>query len=553
MSANKMPPPASKLLCGTMDIDHGGDKSVSESVDMDGDYGPIVGKLHKFVLEENAAGLKKFLFRQNGEEVWAFPDFAHFFDERDGLGRTPLQLALAKGLPDMVKALFEAANNVNRQDLSSEIIEKMCTKSFMNLDRDTVPVIVLALSAAAEKTTDSTDKAIKCVKVLIENSKMLKNGEVVKDMLKAKASFKRGVLHYAGQLGEEKLIVYLIALHKEVFLFKEAIMEECSARKLPLHYAIDSNDKDSIKAMFSATLGTKKKDVAEKLILRVTRYCVRRSLFLFLDISGCNKADMSHQRKIVYQRAESDFSKRILSPRKRSNPGKQEPQFFSSAEYTNKVITKSNDCKIGKGTAILTDKTCFGHLQMPTVDGAKQYSIIQNFQENPHRLEVVLCALKSLGDQVKWIPPMKKSRWVMPWISKVHTTRYVEMVKQSVTSNEQMLGKSLEDNYTSVSTRSLEAARGAVRSVLNAIDVVMENEDIRNAFAAVRPPGHHIGPDGMTNTWMDYDRQEYLGNCIFNNVAIAAVYAMEKYSEKIKKVAIVDFDIHHGNGTEKVV
>jgi len=52
---------------------------------------------------------------------------------------------------------------------------------------------------------------------------------------------------------------------------------------------------------------------------------------------------------------------------------------------------------------------------------------------------------------------------------------------------------------------------------------------------------------------MDYDRQEYLGNCIFNNVAIAAVYAMEKYPETIKKVAIMDFDIHHGNGTEKVV
>jgi len=74
------------------------------------------------------------------------------------------------------------------------------------------------------------------------------------------------------------------------------------------------------------------------------------------------------------------------------------------------------------------------------------------------------------------------------------------MVKQSVTSKEQMLGKSLEDNYTSVSTRSLDAAKGAVRSVLNSIDTIMENEDIRNAFAAVRPPGHHIGPDGMTNT-----------------------------------------------------
>jgi len=330
-------------------------------------------------------------------------------------------------------------------------------------------------------------------------------------------------------------------------------MEECTARKLPLHYAIDSNDKDSIKAMFSETSGTKKKDVMEKLILRVCQYCVRRSLFLFLDVCGCNQADMDHQRQILHQRAESDFSKRILSPRKRSAPGMDEPKSFSSQDYTNKVIAKDIESKTEKCTAILTDKSCFGHLQMPRVEGAAQYAIIQYNQENPHRLEVVLCALKSLGEQVKWIPPSKKSRWVMPWISKVHTKRYVDMVKQSVKSTEQMLGKSLEDNYTPVSTRSLDAAKGAVRSVLNSIDIVMEKNDIRNAFAAVRPPGHHIGPDGMTDIWMNYDREETLGNCIFNNVAIAAVYAMEKYRETIKKVAIMDFDIHHGNGTEKVV
>lgn len=131
--------------------------------------------------------------------------------------------------------------------------------------------------------------------------------------------------------------------------------------------------------------------------------------------------------------------------------------------------------------------------------------------------------------------------------------RYVEMVKESVVRNEEQIEKSLEDNYTCVSTRSLEAAKGAVRSALNAVDSVMEEENIRNAFVAIRPPGHHIGPDGMTNNQMDYDRNENLGNCVFNNVAIAGVYAMQKYRDLIKRVAIVDFDVHHGNGTEKFV
>jgi len=317
------------------------------------------------------------------------------------LGRTPLQLALVKGLPTMVAALFDAANNVTSPDWSTRITETMCKRNFENLQRDTTPIIILALSAAAEKEEDSIDKAIKCVEVLMEKTKALKNGEVVKDILKAKASFKRGVLHYAGQLGNNRLIEFLIALHKELMLLEASMLEECTARKLPIHYAIDSNDKDSIKTVFTETLGTRNKDFKEKLILRIGRYCVRRSLFLYFDVWGGDQVNMKHQRQIVHQRAQVDFSKRILSTRKRSNPGMDKPKAFSSEEYTSKLITTDLECKGEKSTAILTDEACFGHLGMPRVDGAKQYTIIRTYQENPHRLEVVLCALRSLGEQVE--------------------------------------------------------------------------------------------------------------------------------------------------------
>jgi len=544
MTASEMAP--------TMDADKIGEVSLAESVDMDKDNNPILGELHKFVLEKNVAGLRSFLFHRNGEEVWSFPDFANFFDQRDGMGRTPLQLALVKGLPTMVAALFNAASKVKSADWKSRISEKMCKIRFKNLQRDTTPIIVLALSTAVERNEESTDRAIECVKVLVERAKSLENDEAAKDMLQAKASFNRGVLHYAGQLGKHELIEYLITVHKRLHLLEDAIMEECSARKLPIHYAIDSNNKDSIRILLTETLVTKSKDVKEELLLRIGRYCVRRSLFLFFDVLEDDKANMCNLLQRVQRQAEVDFSKRILSPRKRSNPGMDEPKSFSSEDYTCKLVHSNRQCKEEKSTAILTDNACFAHLEMPVVNGAKRYTIIQSYQENPHRLEVVLCALRSLGDQVEWVPPSRKFRWVMPWISKIHTPRYVEMVKQSVKNSLDKITLSLEDNYTCVSTRSMEAAKGAVRSVLNAVDTVME-EHIRNAFAAVRPPGHHVGPDGMTNTHMDYDREEYLGNCIFNNVAIAAVYAMEKYPDKIKRVAIMDFDIHHGNGTEKVV
>jgi hypothetical protein len=401
MPESKMSPRSGKPMCEKVDIAKLREISSIESVDMDKDYNPIIGDLHKFVLAENVSGLQKFLFYPNGEEIWNFAEFSNFFDQRDGLGRTPLQLALMKGLPNMVAALLDAAKSLKNVDSKTRIMEKMCMKSFTNLQRDTTPIIVLALSVAAEKEEKAIDSALGCIRVLMEKAKTLKNEEFVKDILKAKASFKRGVLHYAGQLGESKLIEYLIAMHKEVMLFEAAIMEECTARKLPLHYAIDSNDKDSIKTFFSETVGTKTKDLREKLTLKIGRYCVRRSLFLFFDVCGGDQGIQMHQRQIMHKGAEVDFSKRILSPRKRSKPGMDEPQQFSSQEYTNKVIDVSGKCKHEKSTAILTDKSCFGHLEMPSADVAKQYSIIQTFQENPHRLEVVLCALKSLGDQVK--------------------------------------------------------------------------------------------------------------------------------------------------------
>jgi len=145
-----------------------------DSVDMDKDYKPIVGDLHKFVLTENESGLQKFLFHPNGKEMWNFAEYSNFFDQRDGLGRTPLQLALMKGLPKMVAALLDAAKSLKCVDSTSKIMEKMCMKSFKNLQRDTTPTIVLALSVAAKKEKQSIDRAIGCIKVLMDIAKTQK-------------------------------------------------------------------------------------------------------------------------------------------------------------------------------------------------------------------------------------------------------------------------------------------------------------------------------------------------------------------------------------------
>ena len=94
------------------------------------------------------------------------------------------------------------------------------------------------------------------------------------------------------------------------------------------------------------------------------------------------------------------------------------------------------------------------------------------------------------------------------------------------------------DSDTSMNVHTWDAALRAAGAALAATDAVMAGE-LENAFCAVRPPGHHAC------------RDKAMGFCFFNNVAIAAKYALKRHG--LKRVAIVDFDVHHGNGTEDIV
>lgn len=93
------------------------------------------------------------------------------------------------------------------------------------------------------------------------------------------------------------------------------------------------------------------------------------------------------------------------------------------------------------------------------------------------------------------------------------------------------------DPDTQINRHSITAALHAAGAAINAVDTVMA-ADNQQAFCAVRPPGHHA------------TRSAAMGFCLFNNIAIAAAYALEKYS--LQRIAIVDFDVHHGNGTEDI-
>ena len=120
-------------------------------------------------------------------------------------------------------------------------------------------------------------------------------------------------------------------------------------------------------------------------------------------------------------------------------------------------------------------------------------------------------------------------------ISRVHPRAYIEALDAAFAEAQEARVQLDPDTFLSPGSR--EAAYRAAGAVAAAVDAVLSGEDDM-AFCAVRPPGHHAEP------------QAPMGFCIFNNVAIGALHALEAHG--LKRVAVVDFDVHHGNGTQSV-
>ncbi len=153
--------------------------------------------------------------------------------------------------------------------------------------------------------------------------------------------------------------------------------------------------------------------------------------------------------------------------------------------------------------------------------------------ERPYRLEAILRKLKQskLIERVLFLEPEPNGEEI-EWIREVHTKDYVDFIK-TVSKK----GFFYLDPDTVVSKGTFEAARLAVTCVLKGADLVMEN-NVENGFCAVRPPGHHAFSDKGS------------GFCIFNNVAIATKYLQKRYN--LRKILILDWDLHHGNGTQQI-
>ncbi len=152
--------------------------------------------------------------------------------------------------------------------------------------------------------------------------------------------------------------------------------------------------------------------------------------------------------------------------------------------------------------------------------------------EKPERYDAVMQGLESAGllDRLQRIAPRPATE---EELLLCHTPQYLAILREDFAA-----GLShLSTGDTDITASSWDVASHAVGGVLNAVDAVMTGA-ARNAFCAVRPPGHHATP------------RRGMGFCLFNNVAIAARHARKKHG--VERVLIVDWDVHHGNGTQDI-
>ena len=166
-----------------------------------------------------------------------------------------------------------------------------------------------------------------------------------------------------------------------------------------------------------------------------------------------------------------------------------------------------------------------------TSDTYQNHNTGEGHLEKIDRVTAVIDNFKKIDNkELIWKKPAKFDQ---SFLISTHSTKYINLVNKSFPEN----GLAFLDGDTVVSPGSKEATKDAVGSIITAIDGVQQKE-FKNAFCAVRPPGHHA------------EKDKAMGFCIYNNVAVGANYLIEKY--KYNKVAIIDFDVHHGNGTQDI-
>ncbi len=167
-----------------------------------------------------------------------------------------------------------------------------------------------------------------------------------------------------------------------------------------------------------------------------------------------------------------------------------------------------------------------------THDDCLLHDMGDHHPEQPARLRAVEDQLIASG-LIGWLQRVEAPLAGREHLERVHAPGYIDALEAAVPER----GIVHLDADTAMNPHTYNAALRAAGAAVLATDMVIRGE-VSNAFCSIRPPGHHAG------------RGKAMGFCLFNNVAVAAAHALERYG--LKRVAIIDFDVHHGNGTEEI-
>ena len=215
-------------------------------------------------------------------------------------------------------------------------------------------------------------------------------------------------------------------------------------------------------------------------------------------------------------------------------------QFYESAPYHRTLILHHPDC--------LDHVTAKGHQEAP----ARVTAILEKLGTITEPKSILVNS--EFGFASTEMLTYAHSNTYVSFIHELHNQVIASMKSVPFTPHVQRGALHFEENDvkaekgcdTTFSPGTLRAALRAAGAVCHAVDMVVSGKS-RNSFCVTRPPGHHAGVTGLLHNAVS------CGFCIFNNVAIATKYALKTYPEIVKKVAIIDIDVHHGNGTEEVI
>ena len=452
---------------------------------------------------------------------------SHQLRELDKLGRNMLHMALMRHRPDIVRAIL----SLQEQDEVMDVLTSPFEASGES-DKDRIPCIHLALSGACHKT--KAHQSLECLQLLLDQPV---------NLVPQVDNSGRSGLHVACAFGSVPAVELLLGHNADPGLQDDYGF-------MPLHYAIDSRNPECVKLMLQVSDRSAFSGELSPFYRCIDRSAWDAALLLHKHGWEMKEADISFLFDFAASRGLSKewnfVAESFLAPEGVDNSAMEEviwPEIFKEPN-----------------TVLVTHAHCGRHGLIPeeTDDPQLRHELISQIPENPHRLEV-LCGENGLlrtdlFRDLRWNTEPNMAPIVD--VLRVHEFWYVQKLIDSVQKVRQ-LGRNrpmaIDRGDTKVTPDSWSAALHAAGAVLEAVDQVC-NEQARNAFCAVRPPGHHLGPAGAV------DKQDLLddpegsqGFCLLNNVAIGAAYAKCVYRHVIHKVAIIDFDVHHGNGTEATV